>query len=143
MGTLIRLPDWQPRLHAWLRQINGRAFVPGQHDCCLFGAGAIEAQTGIDIAASWRGRYTTLAGGRRVLRKAGFADHVALIEASLPEIHASRAREGDLALVPVDSELAVGVSQGSALYILTQSGRLGFVPLTSNLRMFEVGSWPQ
>ena len=143
MGTMTRLPDWQPRLHAWLRRVNGTPFVPGSHDCCLFGAGAIEAQTGVDIAAAWRGRYTTLAGGRRVLRKAGFADHVALIEATLPMIHASYAREGDLALVEAEGEWAVGVNQGTAIYILTQSGRLGFALLTPETRMFEVGSWPR
>lgn len=107
MGPLTRLPDWQPRLHAWLRAINGRPIEPGRHDCCLFGAGAIEAQTGVDIAAPWRGRYTTMAGGRRVLRKSGHADHIALIVALLPEIQASAAREGDIALIETAGEAAV------------------------------------
>ena len=139
MGPLTRLPDWQPRLHAWLRAINGRPIEPGRHDCCLFGAGAIEAQTGVDIAAPWRGRYTTMAGGRRVLRKSGHADHVALIVALLPEIHASAAREGDIALVETAGEAAVGLNQGTAIYVLTETGRLSFAELTPATRVFKVG----
>lgn len=139
MGPLIRLPDWQARLSAWLREINGRPIEYGRHDCCLFGAGAIEAETGIDIAAPWRGRYTTLAGGRRVLRKSGYTDHVALIAATLPEIHASAAREGDIGLVETEAGPAVGVNQGTAIYVLGETGRLGFAPLTPATRMFKVG----
>lgn len=139
MGPLTRLPDWRPRLVAWLREISGRPIQPGQHDCCLFGAGAIAAQTGVDIAAPWRGRYTTMAGGRRVLRRAGYDDHVALIVALLPEIHASAAREGDIALVDIGAELAVGLVQGAAIYVLTETGRLGFAELTPSTRIFKVG----
>lgn len=139
MGPLTRLTDWQPRLSAWLREVNGRPIAPGRHDCCLFGAGAVLAQTGVDIAAPWRGRYTTFSGGRRVLRKSGHADHVALIAATLPEIHASAAREGDIGLVETEAGPAVGVSQGAVLYILTETGRIGFAELTPATRMFRVG----
>lgn len=139
MGTgLKRLPDWQPRLHAWLRGINGRAIRPGQHDCCLFGAGAIEAQTGVDIAAPWRGRYTTFAGGRRILRKAGYADHIDLIAQTLPEAHVSAALPGDIAILPTEDGDAVGVVQGAAVYVLTLSGRLGFAPMTPVTHLFTV-----
>lgn len=139
MGPLTRLPDWQPRLVAWLRAANGRPIEPGRHDCCLFGAGAVLAQTGTDFAAPWRGRYTTMAGGRRVLRKAGFADHVALIAAHLPEVAPAFAREGDLAVLETPDGPAVGVNQGSVLYVLTETGRLGFAPIAPGLRMFKVG----
>ena len=140
MGTVMkRLPDWQPRLHAWLRGINGRPIRPGQHDCCLFGAGAIEAQTGVDIAAPWRGRYTTFAGGRRVLRKAGFNDHIDLIACTLPEDHVSTALPGDIAIVPTEDGEAVGLIQGAAVYVLTLSGHLGFVPMAPIQRLFKVG----
>ncbi len=139
MGRLIRLPDWQSRLHVWLKSIHGTPIEPGRHDCCLFVAGAIEAQTGVDIAAPWRGRYTTMAGGRRVLRRAGYADHVALAAATLPEIHASAAREGDIAMVETPDGPAMGVVQGSAIYVLSMDGRLTFAPLTPATCIFKVG----
>lgn len=134
-----RLIDWHPRLCAWLRNAGSRPMQPGQHDCCLFGAGAIEAQTGIDIAAEWRGRYSTFAGGRRILRKSGYADHVALIASVLPEDHISAAREGDIAIVPGEDGAAVGVIQGTAVYVLAPSGRIGLVPMTPVQRLFRVG----
>lgn len=136
---ISRLPDWQPRLAAWLRRINGSPIKPGRHDCCLFGAGAIEAQTGIDLAAPWRGRYTTFAGGRRVLRRAGYADHIDLIARTLTEHHVSTALEGDIAVLPTEDGDAVGVIQGAAVYVLTPSGRIGFAPMAPVTRLFKLG----
>lgn len=112
---------------------------PGQHDCCLFGAGAIEALTGVDIAAEWRGRYTTLAGGRRVLRRSGYADHIALIAAHLPEAHPSASLPGDIAIVPTDEGPAVGVVQGTVVYVLHAAGGVGMVPMSVVQRIFKVG----
>lgn len=134
-----RLADWHSRLARWLCCVAPRPMQPGIHDCCLFGAGAIEAQTGIDIAAPWRGRYTTFAGGRRILRKAGYLDHVDLIARTLPEAHLSTASEGDIAIVPGEDGPAVGVVQGHAVYVLHPSGRLGLMPLHPVQRLFKVG----
>lgn len=138
MGPLIRLPDWQPRLQAWICSRRAQPIQPGAWDCCLFGAGAIEALTGVDLAAGWRGRYNTMAGGRRLLRRAGYADHVALIAAHLPEGHVCDARPGDIPIVPTEDGDAVGVYQGSAVYVLTPSGDLGFAPILPTLRLFRV-----
>lgn len=137
---LVRLPDWQPRLHRWLLALPGRPVQPGQHDCCLFVGGAIEAQTGVDLAAPWRGRYTTLAGGRRILRRAGYVDHVALIAAHLPEAHVSAALPGDIAVVPTEDGPAGGVVQGGAVYVLGLSGRLAIVPMAPVIRLFLLGA---
>lgn len=139
MGPLIRRYDWRVRLGRWLRSINDRAVRPGQHDCCLFGAGAIRAQTGVDLAAPFRGRYTTFAGGRRILRRAGYADHIALIADWLPEAHVSEALDGDIAIVPTEEGDAVAVVQGAVVYVLTPSGGLGMAPMAPVTRLFKVG----
>ena len=138
-APLVRLPDWQARLHCWLKATRQRPIEPGQHDCCLFGAGAIQAQTGTDLAAPWRGRYTSFAGGRRLLRRAGYADHLALIAAHLPEAHVSRALDGDIAVVPGEDGPAVGVVQGCVVYVLALSGGIGLVPMAPVQRLFKVG----
>ena len=137
--TLIRLTDWQTRLHRYLCEMRSREMRPGQHDCCLFGAGAIAAQTGIDLAAPYRGRYTTFAGGRRVLRRDGYADHVALIAAHLPEAHVSRAAPGDIAIVPTEDGPAVGIVQGTVVYVLARAGGIGMVPMAPVQQLFKVG----
>ncbi|MDR5655368.1 DUF6950 family protein [Ruixingdingia sedimenti] len=139
MTGLARLPDWQVRLRRWLTGAAGRPIVPGQWDCCLFAAGAVEAQTGVDLAADWRGRYSTFAGGRRILRRAGYADHVALIAAHLPEAPVNMALPGDIAIVPGEEGDAGGVVQGAGVYVLSRSGRLGVVPMTPTLRLFKLG----
>lgn len=137
-APLLRLPDWRMRLIAWIGSVNNRPIKPGHHDCCLFGAGAIAAQTGVDLAAGWRGRYTTYAGGRRILRKAGYADHIELIAAHLEEANVVDALEGDIAIVPTEDGDAVGLVQGVAVYVLTPSGRLGLVPMQPVQRLFKV-----
>ena len=137
--TLKRLPDADIRLRKWLAGMHGRRLDPGQHDCCLFGAGAVFAQTGEDLAAAWRGRYRSFAGGRRVLRQAGYDDHVALIADLLPEASICEAREGDIVILPGEDGPAIGICQGHAAYVLTASGRLGLAPLTPVQRLFKVG----
>lgn len=136
--VLTRLPNWQPRLRAFLRDATTRALEPGKHDCCLFGAGAIEALTGVDLALGWRGHYTTFAGGQRMLLRAGYADHIDLIARHLEEGHLSEALPGDIAIVPTEDGDAVGVVQGTAVYVLMPTGSLGFAPMLPVLRLFKV-----
>ena len=124
----MRLYNWEARLTAYLSRVAREGFAWGRHDCALFAAGAVEAVTGIDPAAAWRGRYRTLAGGLRLMRKAGHADHLAAARALYPEVPACRALPGDLVIVPGDGAAALGVVQGELAYVLRPDG-LGLVPL--------------
>lgn len=134
---MMRHPDWKLRLMQYLGEAARSPFVPGQHDCALFVAGAVEAMTGIDYARPFKGRYTTLKGGLRVLREAGFADHAALAAAWLPEIAPAFAAPGDLAVIETPDGPAMGVVQGEGIYVLTVD-RLGIVPLLGAARAFRV-----
>ena len=89
------------------------------------------------MAADWRGRYSTMRGGLRVLRKAGFEDHIALAAAHFPEVPPLMAQPGDLAVVPTDDGQALGVVQGEAVYVLGPHG-LGLVSILSASRAFRV-----
>lgn len=93
--------------------------------------------TGIDFAAPYRGRYTTTRGGLRVLRRAGFADHLALAAAHLPEIHPSMTREGDLVALPTPEGLALGVVQGALAYVPGAAG-VAIVSTATAQRAFKV-----
>jgi len=136
-----KLADWQPRLEAYLRNLQRapRPVAAGRHDCCLFAAGAVEAQTGIDPAEAWRGRYTTFRGGLRMIRRDGHADLPALVAAHLPEIGLLAAMPGDIALVASTEGPAMGVVQGAAIYVLGAGGGLAAVPITAAQRVFAVG----
>ena len=57
---LTRKPYWDTRaFHQFLLARANTPFAWGGNDCCMFPADAIEAITGEDIAADFRGRYST------------------------------------------------------------------------------------
>lgn len=132
-----RRPDWRGRLAAYIAASAERKFRPGQHDCALFAAGAVEAMTGQNLAGDLRG-YRTLNEGYAMLAKRGFKDHVALAADLLPEVAPLMAQVGDLASVSTaEHALALGVVQGPFVYVLRPDG-LGLLPLTMAQRAFRV-----
>lgn len=132
-----RHPSWRTRLGAYLADAARTPFVEGRHDCALFAAGAVLAMTGKDPAARFRGRYRTTKGGLRVLRRAGYHDHLALAEAHFEEVPPAFARVGDLAAVPGADGPALGVVQGERIYVLRPEG-LGSVSLLQATRALRV-----
>lgn len=132
---MTRAPGWRSRLSAYVAQVSRDPFAFGQNDCALFAAGAVLAMTGSDYAAPYRGRYTTLIGGLRHLRRAGFADHIALAAATFPT--AKRGSPGDLAVVETPDGPALGVVQGAGIYVLGPDA-VHLVPLSHAATFFEV-----
>ena len=70
----MKHPDWHVRLDTFIRENLLTPFEWGKFDCCLFVADAVEAMTGTDFAAPFRGRYTTATGSARALKKYGSGD---------------------------------------------------------------------
>lgn len=68
---LIRHDDWQERLSRYFESVADRRFEWGQHDCALFAASAVEAMTGVDILAEFRGQYSSRVGAAKALREIG------------------------------------------------------------------------
>ncbi|MDZ4094525.1 MAG: hypothetical protein U1D35_06395 [Paracoccaceae bacterium] len=132
-----RRADWQPRLIEYLARIARQPLKYGTHDCALFAAGAVEAMTGADPAARWRGRYSTVRGGLRHLRAAGYLDHITLCASLFTEAPVARARAGDLAVLPGPDGPALGVVQGEFVYVLRAEG-LAWVELLAAERVFQV-----
>lgn len=137
MTKAVRMKDWEPRLVAYLAAAARREFKPGVHDCALFTAGALEAMTSVDHAADWRGRYKTLSGGRRALKKAGHADHVALVASLFDEVPPAFAHRGDIAVVDGAEGAALGIVQGEGIYVLRPEG-LAVVRRADMKRAFRV-----
>src|SRR5579864_5172264 len=55
---LTRVAHWDTRaLYNFLRERAREPFAWGKNDCALFVADAVEAMTGVDIAAEFRGLY--------------------------------------------------------------------------------------
>lgn len=130
-----RLPDWHPRLTAYLGKITPVAFRMGSQDCALFAAGAVEAMTGHDPAAGFRGTYTDLKTGLKRLKAAGFDSHVQIADRLFERVHPAFAQVGDLALIEVSEGYALGVVAGEMLACLNPQG-LAWMP-----RSAAVAAW--
>ena len=55
----MRFPDWPERLTAYVEARRNLPHVWGENDCVQFAGGALEAMTGANPFAQWRGTYAT------------------------------------------------------------------------------------
>ena len=128
---LPRVDHWERLLAAAIDTARARPFVWGVHDCPTF---AFETRMiltgGEDVAALWRGRYTTALGGERVMRRLGWASLEEMGCALLGEPRATPllAQRGDI--VFTDTGLGFGVVIGATAVGLEPEG-LTFASLTS------------
>lgn len=93
---MIRLPQWEAGLIALLEAAERRPFAYGAWDCALFGAAVIEAVTGEDHGADWRGRYKTEIGYMRRLKAAGHDSLFGPFDVLCPRVAVLQCRRGDL-----------------------------------------------
>jgi hypothetical protein len=126
MGTdLMRVEDWLMRLDAVLSAAAGKPFVWGRHDCWTFAASCIEAVTGTRPDPQWLGDYTSNAGALRAVRRAGFADMAAALDATVgPRAAIAMAARGDIVLVAAEGAEGFGVidTSGEAVCCVGMEG---------------------
>lgn len=133
-SPIVRLPDWRPRLQAWLTEVRDRPFAYGEHDCALFAAGAVAAMTGVDLAAEYRGRYGSLKEGFNLAR----GGHLALLRQHLEPIAPALAQVGDIALIGEVGFPALGVFEGGQVLVLRERGGLGTIPRAAAMQAYRV-----
>lgn len=95
--NLERLPDWNTRVANALADRAARPFAWGVNDCAIFAADVIEAATGHDLAAPYRGRYRSRRGASLTLKANGWASLADLADSLLPR-QADHLRRGDIVL---------------------------------------------
>jgi hypothetical protein len=127
-----RFPDWQARLNDYVA-VSARASFDDLH-CAAFAAGAVQAMTGEDLSKGWPKGMKT---GMKALRRKKIKDHVDLAAKLLDEVHPAFAQVGDVAAVPVEEGVALGIVQGARIYLIGPAG-LKTVPLLSATRAFRV-----
>ena len=126
-----RVDNWERLLAAAIDTARARPFVWGLHDCPTF---AFETRmiltAGEDVAALWRGRYTTALGGQRVMRRLGWAslDEMGRALLGAPRQTVLLAQRGDVVLA--DSGLGFGICTGAQAVGMAPEGLVS-VPLTS------------
>ena len=113
--VIVRRSDWEARLSAYLAErIDTVTFQWGLTDCALYAADGILAMTDTDIAAAYRGKYSTAAGSIRALKRYGGGSLKETVDAALPAKPIGYARRGDVVM----SEGAVGLCIGAdALFV--------------------------
>ena len=120
-----RHPDWEARLAAFLEPVRALPFAWGRHDCCTFAAGAVEAMTGEDAMAEFRGHYRTARGSVRALRRYGAGALEPTLTAKFGEpLPPALAQRGDVIM----ADGALGISLGGfALMVGSEEGREGLI----------------
>ena len=135
--TMQRRNDWKPRLRQFLDEQGDKQFQFGQQDCGSLAGGAIEAMTGENPQAKVAGKYKTMTGALRALRRLGHEDHIAYAASLLTEIDPLYAAFGDIVVVDSPDGPALGVVTGPHIEVRAPGGR-GVVPLTDAVRAFRI-----
>ena len=133
----MKRETWKADLRSYLAAQADAPFELGVVDCGSFAGGAVEAMTGENPHAKVAGKYKTMAGALRALKRLGHEDHIAYAASVLNEIDPLYAQFGDVAVVDSPEGPALGVVIGAHIEIRTPVGR-GVVPLTDAVRAFRV-----
>jgi hypothetical protein len=115
--AITRKITWVADLHHYLAAQLGKPFAWGERDCALFVADAIQSMTGTDVAADFRGKYSTALGAAKITKQVtstgstveDAANYVAE-EFAMPKLSAVLlAQRGDMVLYDGDEGPALGL----------------------------------
>lgn len=132
---LVRLPGWEDALADYLAEVRDRPHSYATHHCLLFVAGAVKAETGVDLAAGHRRKFKTQAGSVRYLRSLGFRSAEAFVDSLLPEVAPAFAHRGD---VVIGEDGIPGLCMGDHALFVSEAG-LGRAPLGHWVKAWRVG----
>ena len=125
-------------LRRFLEAHRDRAFRPGVRDCAMFVADWIATLTGSDPAEPWRGAYRSLAEGRALLARDGFAAPSAVLLTLLVDGAGwMQARTGDVAVVIENGEEVLGIVGGPHIHALRPARGLIAVPRDRAVRIYR------
>jgi hypothetical protein len=115
----MRVEGWDAALAAFLDAWAGKPFEYGEADCARFVAEAVQAQTGADFYAPFRGQYASLAQSVKALRKIGAGDLCKTITAALGEpVHPAFAGRGDVVMMDGNA----GICMGAVSWFVGEAG---------------------
>lgn len=118
MLELIRHSTWEEALSNYLASKLHEPFAYGLNDCCMFAAGAVQAMTGVDPMAEFRGHYHDLRSSIKALKEIGAGDLEATIDGKFPAVAIGYAQRGDLAFF----DGSLGVIMGSFAWFASDDG---------------------
>lgn len=117
----MRHTDWSQRLAKVIEKANSEEFAYGVWDCGAFASDCLNA-VGIDFIDPYilhmQGKYKTMLGSLRAVKKAGYDSIGAMMRDYFPKCGPSHAWRGDLAI----HEENLGVCMGSVVFFLGEEG---------------------
>lgn len=113
-----RISNWESALSEYIESKRNAPFEYGVNDCCMFAAGSVEAITGEDPMAEFRGEYKSLATSVRALQEIGAGDLESTMDGKFPIVPISHAQRGDLAFF----DGSIGVVIGSFAWFVSDDG---------------------
>jgi hypothetical protein len=113
--------------------LAARPFQWGVNDCLIMVAGAVELLTGVDHAEGYRGRYSSLAEGKKLIG----TTPLRFVGSRLEPIEPVRATDGDIGALKQGREWGFGVFIGAHLYVMTETG-IGILPRRDAVKAFRV-----
>jgi hypothetical protein len=135
-AMITRLPDWQPRLVAYIASVNRVPFDTELNNCVYFVCVGVLQMTGFDPIQQLRGR--NLEEMMAWFKEEGFRDHVGYVASLFPKTKPGLALPGDLAVIPGEGGWALGFFQGDYVYAPGPLGKV-LVPREEAKRAFAVG----
>lgn len=121
-------------LAEFVMQNRAIPFAWGEHDCCLLAANWLKANGKPDLAASFRGAYSTEQGAMRAIRRAGFNSLsdllISLLGQPKPQLLLTR---GAVVLLDTPAGDVVGIYQGSDCFALAIDGLVSYPKI--NIKM--------
>lgn len=135
---IIRRDDWELAMAEAFDRAADRPFSWGSWDCVHFVSDVVEAMTGVDPMADYRGAYADEAEAWAVLSQRDGNLRGACRRAFGREIRPSFARRGDV--VMPRGGLAVGVCIGAEAAFVSPDGEgLVVLPMREMARAFPIG----
>jgi hypothetical protein len=111
-----REQNWEMLLHNFVESRKKQPFKYGINDCALFVADAIQAMTGTDVAADFRGKYTDMLSSLAIIKQVTggtTVEDVAVFEfakSGIKELSTVKlAQRGDVVLCNNEGAPALGI----------------------------------
>lgn len=125
----MRKENWPRLITDEIKKLQNTPFVWGKKDCCLAVGDIIEAYTGEDLAAEFRGKYTTASGSVRALKRYGQGTIRATMDAKLPSILIEEAGRGDIGLVKTEAGESLAMIFSQQAWAMAEHG-IEALPMT-------------
>jgi len=140
---LTRHEQWETKLHQSIETHKAKPFAWGEHDCAISVCNHVLAMTGIDLAADFRGKYSSEEAAfhaiQRIWQGATTLEQVVeqlAAKHSIPEIKPQYAQRGDVVLLDNPSP-STGLNR-QALGIVHLNGHHVIVTGPDGLRLLRL-----